>query len=97
VLSYLEAPQDLLAEAIRAKFSYILIDRTPCLEGAPDRLTVQQVPRTIYPASYPCWLLARSSLQTPLARDYRQVDEWICPDEIDGVTFRGFLFERVTP
>ncbi len=97
VLSYLETPQALLAEAIRAKFSYILIDRTPCREGAPDRLAVQQVPPAIYPASYPCWLLARSSLLQPLARDYRQVDEWLCPDEIDGIAFRGFLFEHVTP
>jgi putative methyltransferase (TIGR04325 family) len=97
VLSYLEAPQALLDEAIRTKFSYILIDRTPCLEGAPDRLTVQQVPPAIYPASYPCWLFARSSLLQPLARDYRQVDEWLCPDEADDIVFRGFLFERVTP
>ena len=97
VLSYLEAPQALLAEAIRTKFSYILIDRTPCLDDTPDRLTVQQVPPAIYPASYPCWLFARSSLLQPLARDYRPVDEWLCPDEADGIVFRGFLFERVTP
>jgi len=95
VLSYLEAPQALLAEASQAKFSYILIDRTPCLEGTPDRLTVQQVPPAIYPASYPCWLFARSSLLQPLARDYRLIDEWLCPGETDGIAFRGFWFERV--
>lgn len=98
VLPYMEHPHELLADAARRGFGWILIDRTGFVPGPRDRLTVQHVPPSIYDASYPCWFFAREPLLRPLLPAYRVVAEWPTFDEADlGAEFRGLLLERHTP
>jgi putative methyltransferase (TIGR04325 family) len=95
VLQYLERPYDALAQFIDEGFPFVLIDRTPLLADR-DRLTVQRVPRWIYPASYPCWFLSRARLLAAVAPRYEVVAEFPALDRatIPGSTFRGMLLER---
>ena len=56
VLQYLEHPYSLLADIVKRKIQYIIVDRTRfTLKNVDDRLTVQMVHPKIYKPSYPCW------------------------------------------
>ena len=61
VLQYLERPYDVLSELMELGCEHIIIDRTPFWDGNEDRLCVQHVPPSIYPASYPMWIFCRSN------------------------------------
>lgn len=86
VLPYLEYPYELLARILSEKFAYIIIDRTPTLEGWRDRLTVQRVPVEIYKASYPAWILGRDKLLSLFESDYDLVSQF---DALAGSIFLG--------
>ena len=97
VLPYLEHPYTLLDEVIGRKFPFIILDRTPLIEGERDRLTVQRVPAEIYPASYPAWMLGRERLLSRFAADYDLVAEFdALAGEIDlggeRARDKGFIF-----
>jgi len=53
VLQYLDRPYELVNEIKQISFNKIIIDRTAFIDDS-ERITVQQVPEEIYPASYPC-------------------------------------------
>ena len=55
VIQYLPEPIAFLKEQVLGKFTYIIVDRTAFIEGAPARITVQRVPKEIYDANYPAW------------------------------------------
>jgi putative methyltransferase (TIGR04325 family) len=86
VLPYLENPYKLLDQIIKQKFSYIVIDRTPILEGWKDRLTVQHVPAEIYDARYPAWIFGRDKLLGLFKKDYELVMQF---DALAGSIFLG--------
>jgi putative methyltransferase (TIGR04325 family) len=101
VLSYLPDPEKFLQEVVAMRFRFILIDRTACIRRRPTRLTVQHVPASVYPASYPAWLFNQRSLLAPLASDYRLLRESVSPFsspriQEDGaeVEWKSFFFER---
>lgn len=99
VLPYLEHPYRLLAEIIARGFDSIIIDRTPLLDGARDRLTIQRVPAEIYEARYPAWMLGREKLLAMFAPDYELVAEFDAlagvVDLGDGVARdTGFIFKK---
>jgi putative methyltransferase (TIGR04325 family) len=48
VIQYIEKPYSLIGKIINYKFDFIIIDRTPFIEGDKDRLTVQKVSPKIY-------------------------------------------------
>lgn len=58
VLQYLEKPYEMLNKMLDLSIDHIIIDRTPFWDGSTDRLCVQKVPPTVYPASYPIWVLS---------------------------------------
>lgn len=99
VLPYLEHPYEFLSQLLRYKFEYVLIDRTPMIDGLKDRLTVQRVPATIYKASYPAWILGSDKLLSLFESDYDLVCRF---DALAGSIFlgsdfakdRGFIFKR---
>lgn len=99
VLPYLEHPYRLLAEIIARGFDSIIIDRTPLLDGARDRLTIQRVPAEIYEARYPAWMLGREKLLAMFAPGYELVAEF---DALAGAVDlgdcaardTGFIFKR---
>jgi len=86
VLPYLEDPYELLTKIVKQKIAFIVIDRTPILDGSKDRLTVQRVPVEIYDASYPAWILGKDKLLGVLEQDYEQVMHF---DALGGSIFLG--------
>lgn len=100
VLQYLEHPDEVLAGLARSPATHLLIDRTPLHAGARDRLTIQEVPRHIYEASYPCWILSRPRLLEALATHWALLADFGCDegfgrtDEGVSLEFRGFYLER---
>jgi putative methyltransferase (TIGR04325 family) len=95
VLPYLEAPHRLMAGIASGAFRHVIVDRTGFVAHGRDRLTVQRVPASIYPASYPCWFFEREKLLQPLARDWRVVAEWPAEGHVDiAAEYRGLALER---
>lgn len=78
VIAYLENPYDFLTDLVGRGIEYILLDRTPVLQGTHDRLTLQHVPPSVYgeAISYPAWFFSRPLLQDILGRRYRLVCEF---------------------
>lgn len=89
VLPYLEAPYELLTQILKQKFAYIVIDRTPILNGFKDRMTVQHVPAEIYDARYPAWILGRHKLLGMFENNYELVMQF---DALAGSIFLGDTF-----
>lgn len=58
VLQYLEYPYELIQKLCSLNVDYIIIDRTPVSPNERDILTIQQVPKEIYDASYPSWIFS---------------------------------------
>lgn len=97
VLQYLEHPYDLLDELARLTNADLIIDRTPFWEGAADRLCVQQVPPTIYPASYPSWIFAEARFRSMLSLHWDEMARFDNADRLPGpvpFAYRGFLAAR---
>ncbi len=101
VLPYLEQPHAALETVLQQGFEYIIIDRTPIfLMGDRDRLTVQQVPDSIYRASYPAWFFGRTKLLQHFEKKYEKIAEF---DALAGpirvgqtVAFdKGFVFKKI--
>jgi putative methyltransferase (TIGR04325 family) len=87
VIQYLEDPYTVLSGIIDKKIELIILDRTLVLEDQEDRITVQRVPETIYPGSYPAWFFSRRKLLDCFARTYDLIAEF---DALDGkVNLRG--------
>jgi putative methyltransferase (TIGR04325 family) len=55
VLQYLEKPYEWIDKFVDLCIPYIIIDRTSFVESEKDILSVQNVPSSIYLASYPAW------------------------------------------
>ncbi len=100
VLQYLESPRTTLVELTQMPAGHLVIDRTPMSEARADRLCIQHVPKHIYDASYPCWILSRSLLLEQLAPQWRVLADFPCEDGSfatdDGLQFefRGLILER---
>lgn len=74
VLQYLEDPYATLEKVNTLGFEFVLIDRTPFIARGPERLTVQRVPSSIYPASYPCWFFDRRKFYNALEPYYQVIE-----------------------
>ncbi len=99
-LQYLADPDRALNDWNASGAVALFLDRTPVWEGSSHMAVVQTVPHHIYPGSYPCWLVSRSTLMTQMAAGWRLVSEFDC-DEGSAVArrgppfeFRGFLWDR---
>jgi putative methyltransferase (TIGR04325 family) len=80
-------------------FPHILLDRMAFLKRDADRLTVQKVPASIYPASYPAWFFSESRLQAEFTNaGYVLVADFQCPYELspddEKAYHKGFIFEK---
>lgn len=89
-LPYIEHPYELLDFIFQSNFEYIIIDRTPFISQANDRLTVQVIPPSIYEASYPAWFFSEKKFMDFISKKYDQVFEYIGDDysNIDCI-FKG--------
>lgn len=98
VLEYLEDPHALV-RTLDPRIRFAVVDLTPLHEGDRDRLTVQTVPASIYPATYPCWMLSRPKLLRSFgAFDVvAEFDAYVGRDvKVDDLHagYRGFILER---
>jgi putative methyltransferase (TIGR04325 family) len=82
----------LLAHGIR----HAIVDRTAFLAADRDRLTVENVPAWIYPASYPSWFLSETKVTGAmtaagysLVADFAGFDRLAPPDE--AAYYKGFI------
>ena len=100
VLQYLNDPYAVLDAFTGVGAEHLIIDRTPMSGNPTDRLCIQHVPKQIYAASYPCWILSKSKLLERLSRNWHLVCDFPCADGTartdDGVPFefRGLVLER---
>lgn len=62
VLQYLERPHEILDRLLARPASHLVIDRSPMSALDDDRLCIQQAPKSVYDASYPCWVLSQPKL-----------------------------------
>jgi putative methyltransferase (TIGR04325 family) len=90
VLQYIEMPDGVLEELMETEIPYIVIDRTPFSEVPADRITVQHVPPSIYPASYPCRIFSRQRFLGLFRDRYRVIAEFEGSDS--GSSVRGLRF-----
>jgi putative methyltransferase (TIGR04325 family) len=100
VLQYLEHPYDILCGLLGFPCNHLIIDRTPFWDGPTDRLCVQHVPPSIYPASYPSWILSLSRFHSYLHESWEVVAEFDSLDKLEGpvdFAYRGMIITRREP
>ena len=73
VLQYLEHPYAVFNQILELPCANVIIDRTPFWAGPTDRLCVQTVPPSIYPASYPSWIFSRPQFHSYLNEKWQIV------------------------
>jgi putative methyltransferase (TIGR04325 family) len=94
VLQYLSEPYRLLEEILSKRIKYILIDRTPFIEG-DDRISIQRVHPAIYRATYPCWFFNKDKFIAYVSQSYESVLEFDALDKANIKSeFKGFLFRK---
>lgn len=99
VLQYLEDPWAILDRILQAEIPYLIIDRHPCTL-THQLITVQVVPPSLYPASYPSWLFDCHKLLERLVEHYELLAAWEGKDPAIrgwgiGAEFRGYFFKRL--
>jgi len=101
VLQYMENPSLTLDMLGRLPVRHLVIDRTTISEEATDRLCVQHVPKSIYKASYPCWIFSHSHLLSMLSKTWRVVSDFGClegrtrTDDGLELEYRGLVLEKL--
>jgi len=100
-LQYLPAPIDIIRTTLELNFEFIFLDRTAVLPGNEDRLTIQNVPASIYEASYPAWFFGEDKLINLFAQKYDLIAKF--PAFVGDKTYiegdvlagdKGFIFQR---
>ncbi|TAN35198.1 methyltransferase, TIGR04325 family [Patescibacteria group bacterium] len=99
VLQYLPDPYSILSKLMQNKINYLIIDRTPFGDMLHDVITVQHVPPSIYPASYPCRVFSKQAVIAHLTSQYETVAEFESDDSsaiAGGVRFAfgGMILRR---
>jgi putative methyltransferase (TIGR04325 family) len=95
VLPYLSEPYKILETIKNFHIPYIIVDNTPFNFESRDRICVQNVPASIYKASYPSWLLHYGKVIETVKGDYTLITEHFNDSSIyvEGrkIQYRGFL------
>jgi putative methyltransferase (TIGR04325 family) len=99
VLQFIESPGTVLGQLMEAAVPYIIVDRTMFSGAVADRITVQHVPPSIYPASYPCWIFSRQRFLGLFKDRYEVIAEFDSNDTgqtVSGLefTFSGMILRK---
>jgi putative methyltransferase (TIGR04325 family) len=100
VLQYLEDPAAMLAKWRTLSIPYLLLNNVPLHDDRPDRLRVQHVPPSIYPATYPVWFFNRRRFMAQL-EPYCDIVQQFASEAVWPVDFgmypsTGLLLRRKT-
>jgi putative methyltransferase (TIGR04325 family) len=96
VLPYVEDPYSVLSAVLARDIDFVLIDRTPFLQGERDRLCVQRVSARLGRASYPAWFFSRTKFLRQFEGRYSLVEQFDGDDRANvRCRYQGFLFQRV--
>jgi putative methyltransferase (TIGR04325 family) len=95
VIQYLPDPVGFLEQLVEKPVDFLLFDRTPLIAGARARLTIQRVPRHIYPASYPAWFLSRAGFFSTLEKRFTLIETFAAADRANiAAEYVGSLWQR---
>lgn len=97
VLQYLECPYTILDQILELPCDHVIIDRTPLWAGPTDRLCVQTIPPSIYPASYPSWIFSRPQFHAHIHADWEIMVMFDNPDRLSGpvdFAYQGMIIAR---
>lgn len=100
VLQYMENPYEWLEKLAALGIDTIILDRTSFVNSKTDILTIQNVPESIYKASYPAWFFNRERFLGKLTKYYKLIFEfdskYTDPVELNGLRayWTGFIFKR---
>ena len=100
VLQYIEHPYAMLDRVLELPCDHLIIDRTPFWPGPTDRLCVQTVPPSIYPARYPCWVFSATRFRAYLGERWHVIAEFDSIDKMRApvrAVWQGFILERTKP
>ena len=96
-LPYLEKPHEMLSQLLEGDFRFVVIDNTPYNIEDKDRLVIQHVPASIYPATMPAWLLSYKKIKRIIEEKYNLIAEYDNESYIyvDGtkIKYRGLFAE----
>lgn len=97
VLQYLPSPYKTLRKLLALEIPHVILDRTAISKINRDYLTVQQVPSSIYSASYPAWFLSKTKIVSLLERNYTLRGVFECPDKVilrkSKFTYEGYILQ----
>ena len=101
VLQYLSNPYLIIDELCKINASHQLLDRTAFIKATTERITVQNVPSSIYKASYPARFFVEKDLKEVFAKNYYiPIDQFKSLDENSPPCGKGYcigiLFEKST-
>lgn len=98
VLQYLEKPYDWIEKFVSLNIPYIILDRTSFIASPKDRITVQNVPQSIYLASYPCWFFNEKKLMHAFRKNYKIIVSFDALDasNVPHSYFKGFILKRIS-
>lgn len=96
VIQYIEKPYELIDFLLSKNFKYVVIDRTPLLLEGKDRITIQKVPKNIYEAQYPCWLLNENNVKDKFLSKYELLFDTELEESINvsNAAYKAFFFKR---
>lgn len=100
VMQYVPEPYVALNEFMESGIRYLIIDRTPFINADVDIITVQHVPASIYPASYPCRIFAMKPFLEKLKNHFEFISQFESADgtaTISGseFTFGGMILQKI--
>jgi putative methyltransferase (TIGR04325 family) len=94
-LQYLEKPYEMLNRAFKLGARYVVLDRTPVIEGDKDRLTRQVHANQADAGSQPAWFFSHQRLFAHVQERYELVAEFESPERVNVPSrFVGALFAR---
>jgi len=100
VIQCIDSPYSWIKKFTDKSFDYIIFDRTAFIEDGVDRLTIQTVPESIYPASYPAWFFDEDNILSAMTENFEFImdfDNGITPEiTLDGkrAYWKGLYFKR---
>lgn len=99
VLQYIEKPYELLAELGNNDAKYIVVTRTPFVELKMDKIVIQQVPKSIFPAKLPMWIFSEENFERAMNKlGYRRLACFPCAEgSIGSIKFSGIIYRRDEP